>query len=178
MTWKTVRWAMPPSRGRPASTAPWATGATLNTAELSTGHHVITLTVTDSDGMSTQVQRAIDVVPEDAVVATNLQAAPFGVGVITNFGDPVAPYTVTLRSSSATEITWTATENIPWLSLNAASGQTPSDLVLTIDPSQQTVGTHTGTIRFSSGQAGNSPVDLPVTLQINGHALYLPTIAR
>ncbi len=155
------------------------TGASLSTAELSTGHHVITLTVTDSNHMSTQVQRAIDVVPAGTAVATNLQASPFGVGVNINFGDPVSPYTVTLRSSSATEINWTAAENIPWLSLNATSGQTPFDLVLTIDPSQQTAGTHIGTITFTSGQAGNSPVALPVTLQINGQVLlYLPVIRR
>ncbi|MCC6187956.1 MAG: hypothetical protein IT318_02900 [Anaerolineales bacterium] len=37
------------------------TGAGLSTAELSTGQHVITLLVTDSDGMTTQVQRLLEV---------------------------------------------------------------------------------------------------------------------
>ena len=36
-------------------------GETLNTSELSTGSHVITLQVTDSDGMSSQAQRTIHV---------------------------------------------------------------------------------------------------------------------
>ena len=36
-------------------------GETLNTSELSTGSHVITLQVTDSDGMTGQVQRTIHV---------------------------------------------------------------------------------------------------------------------
>ena len=154
------------------------TGASLSTAELTTGQHVITLEVTDSDLMSTQVQRTITVAQEDALEATNLEASPFAVDVVAAFGDGLMPYTVTVRSSSDTDIDWTAAETIPWLTLDTASGHTPSELVLTIDPSQQSVGTHYGTISFSSDEAGNSPLDLVVMLQVTGNALYWPRIVR
>ncbi len=154
------------------------TGVSLSTAELSTGQHTITLTVTDSDGMSSQAQRTINIANEGTPEAINLEAAPFTVGLVVGLGDPAEQHTVTLRSSSETEIGWTASENMSWLSLGTSSGTTPSDLVLTIDPSHLLVGTHTGTITITSGQAGNSPMGLIVTVQVTGHSIYLPVISR
>ena len=94
------------------------TGASLNTSELTTGDHIITLTVIDSDGMTSQAQRTITITPEDTPEAVNLEASPFIVGLVIGLGEPVEPYTVTLRSSGDTEIDWTASEDIPWLSLS------------------------------------------------------------
>jgi hypothetical protein len=147
-------------------------------AELSTGTHVITLTVTDSDGMSAQAQRTIEIAEEGAAEALSLDAAPLGIAVVAPLGAPALPYTITLRTTGETELDWTAAEDIPWLSLESASGQTPTDLVATIDPSQLPVGLHCGTITFTSAGAGNSPVVVPVTLQVSGYALRLPMISR
>jgi hypothetical protein len=152
------------------------TGASLTTAELSTGTHVISMTVTDSDAMSVVVTRSLTIAQESAPVAVNLDAAPLGVGAVAAFGDPAFPYTMTLRSSSQTELDWSASEDIPWLTLPAPSGTTPSDLVLAIDPSQLRVGLHTGKITFTAAQAGNSPVEVNVTLQVTGKALFLPLL--
>jgi hypothetical protein len=152
------------------------TGASLSTAELSTGAHVITMTVTDSNAMSASAVRNITIAEEGAPVALNLEAAPLGVGVVAAFGDPPLPYTMTLRSSGQTELDWIAVEDIPWLTLPASSGTTPSDLVLTIDPSHVPVGLHIGKITFRSTQAGNSPIEVSVALQVTGKALFLPLL--
>jgi hypothetical protein len=151
-------------------------GANLNTAELSTGTHVITMTVTDSDLMSVAVTRTLSIAQEDAPVALNLDVAPFGVGAVAAFGDPAFPYTLTLRSTSQVELDWNASADAAWLTLPAASGSTPNDLALTIDPSQLPVGLHKAKITFSSTQAGNSPVEVSVTLQVTGKALFLPLL--
>ena len=154
------------------------TGASLNTAELTTGHHVITLVATDSDGMSTQVQVPIDVVQEDTPEALNLDVAPFGLGLVTPFrGDPFQT-SLTLNSSGDTELNWTASEDVPWLSLDTSTGQTPANLTLTIDPSQLTVGTFYGKITLTSATAGNSPIEVNITLQVTGRAVYLPLLPR
>jgi hypothetical protein len=153
-------------------------GASLSTAELSTGTHVITLLVTDSDGMTAQAQRTIVIAAEGAAETLNLDAAPLSIAVVAPLGSPALPYTITLRTTGETELDWTAAEDIPWLSLASASGQTPTDLVATIDPSQLPVGLHYGTITFTSGGAGNSPVAVPVTLLVSGYALRLPMISR
>jgi hypothetical protein len=154
------------------------TGASLSTTELSTGNHVITLKATDSDGTSSTAQRSIAVTEEDTPEAVNLTVAPFGVGVIAGFGGPAVQQPLTVRSSGDTEFAWTASENIPWLTLNKTAGQSPDELVVTIDPKNLAIGTHTGTISFSSGQAGNGPVEIAVTLQVTGHRVYLPISRR
>jgi hypothetical protein len=154
------------------------TGASLSTSELSTGSHVITMLVTDSHGMSTQVQRSITVTPEDTAEASNLVLAPFGVSANAELGGAPVQEGLTVRSSSETEVDWTASEDIPWLSLSTGSGQSPADLVLTMDPSGLHPGTYSGKITFSSPQAGNSPAEVVVTLHVSGRALYLPLISR
>jgi hypothetical protein len=154
------------------------TGASLSTSELSTGVHVITLQVTDSNGMSSQVQRTIQVAQEGTPVAVNLTVAPFGAGMVAGFGGAPVQTTLTVRSSGETELNWTASENLSWLTLNSTAGQTPSDLLVTIDPSHLPVGTHIGKITFNSAQAGNSPFEVTITLQVTGQARFLPFITR
>jgi hypothetical protein len=73
---------------------------------------------------------------------------------------------------------WSASENIPWLTLNTSAGQTPTDPVATIDAHNLPVGTFNGTITFTSPQAANSPFEVHVTLQITGQVLYLPLVLR
>jgi hypothetical protein len=154
------------------------TGTTLSTSELTTGEHVITLTVTDSDGMSSQAQRMITIAEEDTPVTPSLDVSPFMVGLVVGFGDPITPYTVTLRTTGGTELDWTASEDIPWLSLNATSGTTPSDLILTFDQSLLRVGINSGTVTISSGQAGLAPLELIVTVQMTGYSVKMPLIIR
>jgi len=154
------------------------TGASLSTAELSTGVHIISLTVTDSDAMFTEVTRTIEISPEDAAETLTLNAAPLTVGLVAGFGEAVEPFTVTLRTSGDTELGWGASENIPWLSLGATSGTTPTDLTLTFEPSLMHVGHNIGTIVITSNDAENSPINIPVSIYVTGEAIYLPSILR
>ena len=154
------------------------TGASLNTAELTTGNHVITLQVTDSNGMSTQVQRSITITDESTPEANNLDVAPVGAGAVVAVGSVPVTQTLSVRSSGEAVLDWTAGENLPWLTLNTGAGQTPTDPVLTINPGGMPVGIFTGTITFSSAQAVNSPFQVHVTLQVTGHAVYLPVVMR
>jgi hypothetical protein len=151
-------------------------GASLNTAELSTGVHIISMVVTDSDAMTTQVQRTIEISPEDTAEALSLDAAPSPIGLVAGLGETISPYIVTLRTSGDTELNWNANENIPWLSLGATSGMTPSDLTLTFDPKLLHVGDNTGKISITSDQAENSPVEIYINIYMTGHVIYLPNI--
>lgn len=153
-------------------------GATLNTSELTTGVHVLTLTATDSDLQSAQVQRTITIAVESAPEPGILQAAPGNLFVIADFGGAPVSELLTLRSSNETEINWTASEDLPWLSLDINAGLTPSDLNLTFDPSGLMVGLYSGVITLKSDQPGSSPVELPVTLQVTGNAIFLPMLQR
>jgi hypothetical protein len=154
------------------------TGASLSTAELSTGTHVITLTVTDGDGMASQAQRTIEVAPEGTTEALNLDASPLAIGVVVTLTQSADPYTLTLRTTGDTELDWSASENVPWLSLDITSGQTPDDVVVSFDTSQLPVGVHYGTITLTSPTAVNSPLVVPVTLEVTGYRLNLPLAIR
>ena len=154
------------------------TGATLNTSELSAGTHIITLTATDSNGMSSQAQRTIIVAQENTPLAINMDISPFELGLVAAFRDAPFQTTISIHSAGSTELSWAATKNVPWLTLPATSGQTPTDLSVTVDPSGLPVGTFYGKISFSSAQAGNSPFDVNVTLQVTGEATFLPLIKR
>jgi len=153
-------------------------GASLNTAELTTGVHLVTLVVTDSDGMDSQAEITIVITEENAPEIINMELSPFGIGVVTVFGSPPVQEGLSVRSSSEAELGWTASEDIPWLSMDSSAGQTPSDLVLTIDPSGLAVGIYTGKITFISPDAGNSPMEVFVTLQVTGETIYLPLITK
>ena len=154
------------------------TGASLNTSELSTGTHVITLLATDSNGMTSQAQRTITISVESAPVAVNMELSPFSAGVVVPFHSPAVQEPLTVRSLSDTELDWTASEAIPWLSLDKVSGTSPSDLVMTIDPTGLSVGMHSGTITFTSPTALNSPQVVTVNLQVTGNVVYLPGVRR
>ncbi len=154
------------------------TGANLSTAELSAGQHTITVTVTDSDNMSTQAARTITIGDENTVETVNLDAAPLGIGILLNFGESGTTYTLTLRASTGGAISWTASESLPWLSMSATSGTTPDEITLTIDPTGLPVGTHNGIITLTSTDATNSPIEIPISVQINGYSMYLPFLQR
>ncbi len=153
-------------------------GATLNTGLLSTGEHVITLTATDSHGLTGQAEVKVVIGDENLALPLELAVAPAGIGVVADFASGPQEYPVSLRSLGESELSWTATENLPWLSVSLASGQTPTDALLTFTPGTLAVGEYHGTVTFSAPGAANSPVTLPVTLQVTGRTLYLPLIRR
>lgn len=153
-------------------------GATLITSELSAGTHEITLVVTDSNGMSSQAQVKILIGDELAVEAASLSAAPFSISVVVDYGSAPTEQPLTLHSSGDVELDWSASESLPWLSLSAASGQTPSDLVLTFTPGKLGVGSYTGAVTFNAAQPGISPTIVNVSMQIVGRQMFLPVIRR
>jgi uncharacterized protein (TIGR03437 family) len=61
-----------------------------------------------------------------------------------------------------------------WLSVTPASGSTPGQLQVALNPSvlsQLTAGTYAGFVRVTSASAANSPLEIPVTLNVSGSAL-------
>jgi hypothetical protein len=153
------------------------TGRSFSTAELTSGTHTITLTVTDSDGMSKAVTRTITVGDEFTPVPLTLDAAPFMIAVVADLGTGNVQETLSLRSSTSTEVTWTASESLSWLSLSSAGGTTPSDIEVTINAGALSVGTHSGAITLTS-DAQNTPLNVMVSVQVYGQTLFLPLVRR
>jgi hypothetical protein len=160
---------------------PLGTGTYTDTVGLSTGQHVITLLATDYDAEQSQAQRTITVLAGDEPEPDLLEVAPTALGVLAAEGDPASNHELTVRNAGEGPLSWTATEDTGWLQLSSASGDTPSDLTLTVDPAGLAPGEHEAEIIVTSADATNSPVSVPVVLTVVGapaYNVYLPLMLK
>ncbi|MBK9714255.1 MAG: hypothetical protein IPO81_23555 [Kouleothrix sp.] len=154
---------------------PLGTGATVSTVNLSTGTHVITLVATDSEGKTSQAQRTITVASGSAPVPSELTLAPLVIGAVAPFGAGKTTAPLTVRSSGADALSWTASANRPWVKLSATSGTTPANLTVTVDPAQLAPGDYQAIITFTSGSVTKT---VPVALTVTGTSIYLSLLHR
>ncbi|MCW5858706.1 MAG: VCBS repeat-containing protein [Caldilineales bacterium] len=158
------------------------TGGALSLNTLSVGQHNIQLTATDSAGQSTTVTGAITIGDDITTAPGVLAVAPQTVNLLAVMGatDPVTD-TLALRDANAAiaagPLAWTATGNAAWLTLSAGSGATPSNIVLTANPSGSALGAYWAEITI---QAGATTETVPVRLEIlpEPGSLFLPVILK
>jgi len=84
-------------------------------------------------------------------------------------GSTPAAQTVAVSSSTSTAINYTATTPTAWLT-TTASGTTPGNLSIGVNPSGLAAGTYTGSVSVASTGASNSPQSIPVTLNVTATA--------
>ena len=160
---------------------PLGTGTFTSTVDLSTGQHVITLLATDWDAEQSQTQRTITIAAGDEPEPDALEVAPAALGVLANEGDAASDHGLTVRNAGEGPLSWTASEDAGWLQLSSSSGDSPSDLTLTVDPAGLPGGEHEAEIIFSSASATNSPVTVPVVLTVlaaPSYNIYLPLLIK
>src|SRR5262249_36607616 len=63
---------------------------------------------------------------------------------------------------------WIASDDVPWLTVNPASGVTPSQLSASIDIRGLSLGVYKGTITIRSTNPSIPPVQVSVTLTVDG----------
>ncbi len=135
----------------------------LNTTQTCTG----TLTFT-SPGLTSPVT-----VPVTLNVSTNplLNVGVPSINLTALAGSAPTTLSVSLTSTTGS-VTFNAAANtnpigLTWLSVSPNSGNTPTNLVVTITPGTLAVGTYTGSITVSSNPTGAFPTQtIPVTLTI------------
>lgn len=82
-------------------------------------------------------------------------------------GQPApAAQQVAITEDTGLSLNWTATSNVPWMTVSPASGAAPSTLTVNVDPSQLTAGTYTGVITVDDGAGGADPKNVAVTLNV------------
>ncbi len=161
------------------------TGTLTVTAGLSTGTHILTLTATDSAANTTIVTRTITVAEGTAVLTAQLDLAPQVIGEQVILGTGVQTTTLSTRlvGDDTTPITWTAQSNAAWVQLQSgsaavgatASGSTPDNLTVLVDPRGLGIGSYNTTISITGG---GQTIDIPVNLNIDGQRTFVPLIAR
>lgn len=99
--------------------------------------------------------------------APTLAVTPASLSFAVTEGGTTSPQAISIANSGTGALNWAASENIPWLSLNATSGAAPASVQATVNASGLSPGSYTGQITFASGQAQNSPQVINITLQVN-----------
>jgi hypothetical protein len=138
---------------------------TINTSGLSAGTYHGDIVVTSPGAIGSPAHVSVTL----TILAPGLSVSP---GAIRETAPPgsAIPKTDTLRirNSGNGTITWTATKSQPWVSLSKASGGAPpSDSVfVTLNPAGLPPGIQRDTIVFTSPEATNGLVKVPVEFEI------------
>jgi hypothetical protein len=143
--------ALPESAFRWSSNVdgPLGTGPAFDVLLQSISTHTITLEVVDSNGGIGRATRVVVVNNDTSVTVASLNATPASTSAVLPLGgETTQPFS--LRNPSGAVLTWQATSNAPWLTLDALQGQTPADPVLRISTTGLGVGVHEGVITINT----------------------------
>jgi uncharacterized protein (TIGR03437 family) len=152
--------------GSPGQT-PAVFTVTANGSSLTAGTYNATVTVTSSGASNSPITVPVTFI---VTAAPTLQASPPQVSFTHQIGKPnPANQQVMVTSSSASlNFSVTASTNAggSWLAATGG-GNTPSIVDIAVNPTSLTAGTYTGTVTLTSASAGNSPLNIPVTLVVS-----------
>ncbi|MEZ5351944.1 MAG: hypothetical protein R2762_04855 [Bryobacteraceae bacterium] len=96
----------------------------------------------------------------------SVKAASISQWTILGGADP-APVSLSVNNAGGGGLPWSATVSHPWIVLSSASGTAPSLPSVRLVTASLPVGTHTGSVTFTSPGAQNSPVVIPVSLIVH-----------
>jgi hypothetical protein len=161
----------------------WSAGVNATWLALSpvsgTGNGAVTLTVTTGSLTAGSYNGAVTVnapgassvtVPVTFTVATvpippSIGASPTNLFfVATQGGGNPTPQTLNISNTGGGTLTWSATDNVDWLALSAATGAGNGVVTATVATGARTAGTYHADITLTA--IGTSPVTVPVTLTV------------
>jgi hypothetical protein len=113
-----------------------ATGAYWSSDNLLVGTHNITLTATNSVGLSASTSITVIVDDDLNLLEPTLTVGPTQLGWTfpTNASAPQTA-TLTIGNAGSGSIDWSASSDVPWLTLDVVTGTAPSTIVVTASPS-------------------------------------------
>ncbi|WP_287158338.1 BACON domain-containing carbohydrate-binding protein [Chloroflexus sp.] len=168
-------------------------GPLLSVTDLLVGTNTITLTATNSRGMTASASVVVVVDDDLQLPGPYLAVGPDQVNW------HLAPGTTALQSAVVSVInagsgslTWTASSDRSWLSLSAGSGTTPVTLTLTANPTTFNEGNvYTATVTITADPGGGQPLQtvvLPVRVSVGNvvrgpiltldRRIFLPLVRR
>jgi hypothetical protein len=167
--------------------ATFASGDRVTVGSIGTGANVITVTATNSYGLSATDTVIVNVGDNLSLAGPTLAVGPTSLAFHAAAGAISSQSAqVSIANSGAGGLSWTASDDANWLSVDAGSGTAPATLTVTADPSGLQAGqTYVATLTISSSAAG-SPAVIPVALSIGDVwtppqatvNIYLPLMGR
>ena len=165
LTWSTTEnsaWlAVSPSSG----TGNGAVTLTVISSSLAAGTYNSTVTVQASGASSVTVPVTLTVAT--APVPPAIGMSPTSLSFTATPGASPATQTLSINNQGGGSLTWSASDNAPWLTLNRVSG-TGNSVVTVTAMGNSTVGTYSGSITLSA--VGASSVTVQVTLTVTAAA--------
>jgi hypothetical protein len=101
-----------------------------------------------------------------AVTSAALAVAPSSLTFFgaTNYNPP--SQSISITNAGTGNLAWTAGADSTWIGLSGTSGNAPASLAVSANASSLATGQYSGNVTLSSTGAGNSPVTVPVSLQV------------
>ncbi|MGH7530573.1 MAG: BACON domain-containing protein, partial [Gemmatimonadales bacterium] len=152
------------SLGRTSGTGPGTIPVTINTTGLAAGthHDEIVITAPRATGSPARVDVTV------TIFAPGLTVSPGAIRDTVSFGATTAvTHRLRVSNSGSGAMTWSASRRAPWVALSRSGGSAPADVDVTLDPTGLPQGTHRDTIVFTSPEATNDPVNVPVELAVS-----------
>jgi uncharacterized protein (TIGR03437 family) len=144
------------------SSTPATLTATVNPAGLPAGTFQAAISITSAGASnSPQVLSVTLVVSDKPALAPSPSSLTF---TAPSGGSNAAAQSINLSGSAA--LAFTVTTSPSWLSVSSSSSTTPATLVATVNTTGMSQGSYQGAITISSGAAANSPITIPVTLNL------------
>jgi hypothetical protein len=154
--------------GKATGGAPDQIPLTINSTGLTAGVYRDTVVVTATGAAGSPAKILITLTVNQPVLAVSPTTVQDSANVSTT-----AARTTTLRLTNAGSgtLSWTATKTAPWVALSKTSGGAPDSVQVTLSPASLPAGTQRDTIVFTSPEANNSPIKVPVRFDILQPAL-------
>jgi len=167
-TTENIAWlAISPSSG----TGNGAVTLTVTTGSLTAGTYRSTVTINASGASSVSV--AVTLIVATAPVPPAIGMSPTSLSFTATPGASPAPQTLNISNQGGGTLTWSASDNAPWLTLDRISG-TGNSVVTVTAVGASTVGTYNGSITLSA--IGASPVTVPVMFTVVATAPVPPPV--
>jgi hypothetical protein len=150
------------------STSSGNTGGSINVTAnangLAAGNYNATITVTSLGAQGSPLSIPVTF----AVTAAQpvLQSSPASLNFFGSTTSAPAGQNIHVTNGANGAMSWSASADSGWLSTNPSSGNAPTTTTVTANSVGMAVGQYNGNVILSSAQAGNSPLNVPVSLYV------------
>ncbi len=142
-----------------------AVTVSVTTTGLTAGTYNATITVTAAGATNS---------PQTVPVTLTVTVPPPTIGLSpTSFsftgvqgGANPATQTLSITNTGGETLSWSVSDDAPWLTLTPTAGTAPSSVIATVDTTGLTAGPYNATITVTAPGATNSPQTVPVTLTV------------
>ena len=104
--------------------------------------------------------------PAAATPVLAVSPATLSFSSVAGGADPAAK-TFSVTNTGTGSLSFTTSDDAPWLSATPTSGTAPQDVTVSVDTAGLAAGTYTGKVTVTAAGAAGSPKDVAVTLVVN-----------